>query len=533
MDGSGSHTIQAVFLLLLLFVIVFAALAQRLRVPYPIVLVVAGLALGFVPGLPSLELQPDAVFFIFLPLLLYSAAWQTSWVSFRENARDIASLAIGLVVFTVFGVAFAAPLFLTGFDWRAGFILGAVIAPTDAIAATAIARRLGLRKRLVDIIEGESLVNDATGLLALRLGLGMLLAGRIPTVSESVLQFVYVSLIGAVIGLALGFVVERFERLIDDAPIVIAITILVPYASYFAAEAVHASGVLAVVVCGLFHSRRSDQFRSARVRLEASVVWNALTFILNGLLFVLIGLQLRPLLRDLEGGNAMTVVAQGFAFSILVIALRLVWVVPAMALTGIGASKAQAMSFRDMFVVGWSSMRGVIALAAAMSLPRTLPDGSPFVQRTMIIVLTFAAIFLSLVVKGATLPLLIRKLGLSGQAAPEVEDRDARRIVIEAALGHLEALHAQGSVFDELYEDLRRHYEARLAAITNDVGDEHGSALEHVAQYRDLSRQLLQQERRTAVRLRSESRISDDVLRDLLADLDLEETRLSLELPRA
>lgn len=520
------------FLELLLIVVVFAVVARRIRVPYAIVMVIAGLLVSLIPGLPEVDLQPDVIFSVFLPLLLYWAAWHTSWLTLKRNAWSMVVLAVGLVIFTVFGVAAAAPWFLPGFDWRIGFILGAVIAPTDAIAATSIARRLKLKKQLVDIIEGESLVNDATGLLAFQLGISMLLGGRPPTVTEGLLRLLYVSVVGIAIGLVIGWVVDRVERGIDDAPIVIAITVLVPFAAYFTADAVHASGVLAVVACGLLQSWRSDEFRSARVRLEAGVVWNTLAFILNGLVFVLIGLQLRPILRGLAGMNPGSLILYVLGFSALVIALRMLWVFPAMSLESIVSNrllrrKEPGMDARSMFLIGWASMRGVIALAAAMSLPRVLPDGRPFPQRPLIIFLTFGAIFLSLVMKGLTLPMVIRRLGLHGTAEPEVEERSARRVVTESALDVLESLRQSGDVFDDHYEHLKGRYTARLAALNDEAGDEHGTAREHAERYRDISRAMLHAERQAAVRLRSERRISDDVLRALLTELDLAEARLN------
>lgn len=516
-----------VLLQLLLLIVVFAVVARRLRVPYPIVMVVAGVVISLIPGLPEIELEPDVVFSVFLPLLLYHAAWHTSWPTMQRNAWSILMLAVGLVVFTVFGIAVAAPAFLPGFDWRTGFLLGAVIAPTDAIAATSIARRMKMRKQLVDIIEGESLVNDATGLLALQLGLTMLLGGRIPTVTESVGRFLYMSVAGVAIGLVVGFLAHRVERWIDDAPTVVATTVLVPFAAYLVAEEVRASGVLSVIACGLLHSRRADESRPPRIRLETGVVWNTLNFILNGLVFVLIGLQLRHVLRDIGGAaSAGRLALYSLIFALLLIGLRLMWVFPAMAL---GPFLARRLFHRDerplpaksMFLVGWSSMRGVIALAAAMSLPATLP------QRPMIIFLAFGAIFVSLVFKGLTLPPLIRWLGLSGTEEPEHEEQEARRLVVEQALAHLESLHDEGRIFDEHYDHLRQRYAGRLAALNEESGDEHGTALEHAERYVDASRALLRAERQAAVRLRNEQRISDEVLRSLLSELDLAETRLN------
>ena len=291
--GHGSvQAMELVFLLLMLFVVAFGVLARKLKIPYPIVLVVSGTLLGLIPGIPKVALNPDLVFYVVLPPLLYSAAWETSWREFSYNLVSILLLAFGLVSFTVIGVALGAPWLLPGFDWKIGLVLGAVVAPTDALAATSIAQRIGLPKRITDILEGESLVNDASGLLALEFGIGILLTNERPTATDAVLRLSYLIVAGIAVGLVAGWIVNWIERRIDDGPIEIAISIMVPYAVYFTADALHASGVLAVVACGLFLTRRSSEFFSPGVRLQAWAVWDALTYILNGLVFVLIGLQL-------------------------------------------------------------------------------------------------------------------------------------------------------------------------------------------------------------------------------------------------
>src|SRR5579862_8155977 len=278
MTGSNIHGLEIVFLLLLLFVVVFGYLARKLNTPYPIILVIAGLLLSFVPGIPKVNLNPDVVFFVVFPPLLFSAAWLTSWREFRYNLVSILFLAFGLVLFTVLGVA-AAWRWLPGFDWRSGFLLGAIVAPTDTIAANAIARQMGLPKRIVDVLEGESLVNDASGLLAVTFGISMVVEGKTPTVFHGILQLTYL----IVVGIALGLIVGRIERHIDDAPIETILSILTPYVAYLAATSLNASGVLAVLACGFYLSRRSSQFFSANVRLRVSAFWDALTYTLNGL----------------------------------------------------------------------------------------------------------------------------------------------------------------------------------------------------------------------------------------------------------
>jgi CPA1 family monovalent cation:H+ antiporter len=534
MQSGGIHAVEIVFLLLLLFVVVFAVLARKLQTPYPIVLVVAGLLLSFIPGIPSIPLNPDLIFLVVLPPLLYAAAWLTSWRDFKFNLISILMLAFGLVGFTVLGVAVTAAWLFPGFDWRLGFVLGAVVATTDAIAATAIAKRLSLPQRLVDILEGESLVNDATGLLALEFAIAMVVNGRTPSVAQGAFRLTYLIAVGIAIGLLFGLVVEWFERRIDDGPIEIVVSILTPYAAYLAAESARASGVLAVVACGLYLSRQSSEFFSANVRMQAWAVWESLTFAINGLVFVLIGLQLPHVLAGIRGYSFPQLLAYGALFSGIVIVLRLLWMFPATELsywirTRILRQSYPQPSAKQVFVVGWTGMRGVVALAAAIALPELLPDGSSFPQRNLIIFLTFSVILVTLVLQGLTLPPLIRALGLAGKSGTDGEEEEARRIITSTALTHLESARGQDlEDFVAVYDDLARRYTRRLASLSRENSEADGMSNQELARYRKILGELLRLERRTAVRLRNEGRINDEVLRKIEHELDLSETRLTL-----
>ncbi len=534
MEGSGIHAVQLVFLMLLLFVVVFAALARKLKTPYPIVLVIAGLLLSFVPGIPRISLNPDIVFLVVLPPLLYSGAWLTSWRDFKFNLVSICFLAFGLVGFTVLGVAEAAHRVFQGFDWRLGFVLGAVVATTDTIAATSIAKRVGLPQRIVDILEGESLMNDATGLLALEFALAMIVTGQTPTAGAGLLRLLYLTAAGLGLGLAVGVVVQWIHHQLDDAPIEITLTILVPYAVYLAAGAIRASGVLAVVASGLYLSRHSSQFFSASVRMQAWAVWDSLTFILNGLVFVLIGLQLPFVLAGIRGYSIGQLLLYGALFSAIVIVLRLIWMFPGAFFANLVRRRllhqnVKMPSARQTFVVGWTGMRGVIALAAALSLPETLADGSAFQQRNLIIFLTFCVILVTLVLQGLTLPPLIRALGLASASPHHEEEREARRAMIEAALAHLRKARTKDKQeFANIYDDIEEHYTQRLASLPGNDGETDGTSLAAYARYRELARELLRVERGTALQLRKEGRINDEVLRKVEHELDLSETRLSL-----
>jgi monovalent cation/hydrogen antiporter len=523
--------VELVFLLLLLFIVVFGLIARRLGTPYPIVMVIGGLILGFVPGIPNIGLNPDLVFLVVLPPLLYAAAWTTSWRDFRYNLVSILLLAFGLVGFTVIAVALVAPRVFAGFDWRLGFVLGAVVAPTDAIAATSIARRVGLPRRIVDILEGESLINDATGLLALQFATAIVVHKQVPTVSTGILTFAWLTAGGIALGLLVGFVAYYIERRIDDGPIEITLSILIPYAAYLAAEQVHASGVLAVVACGLFLSRRSANFFSPSVRLQAWSVWESLNYVLNGLVFVLIGLQLPEIRASIRGYSLSTLVVDGAVFSVLLILLRLLWVFPGAGVawlvrTRLLHQRERRPRPRQTFILGWTGMRGVVSLAAALALPALLADGSPFPQRDLIIFLTFCVICVTLVLQGVTLPPLIRAFGLAGAAGPNCEEQEARRIMIDAAVSHLnDAKEKDSEEAAALYEDLTRHYHQRLASLEHGEVNQ-GQITDH-DRHLELSLEALRVERETAVRLRDEGRINDDVLRLIERELDLSESRIA------
>jgi Na+/H+ antiporter len=535
-NSAGLHAAETVFLLLLAMVAAFTMVARRLKVSYPIVLVVAGLLISFVPHIPRIPLNPDLVFLIFLPPLLYASAWVTSWREFRANLASITLLAVGLVAFTVWGVAEFADRFITLLDWKAGFVLGAVVATTDAIAATSIARAIGLPRRIVDILEGESLVNDASGLLALEFGLRMVVRGNTPTAGEAIVRMLWLIAVGVCVGLAIGVVVAWCERFIDDGPIEIVVSLIVPYVVYLTAESVHASGVLAVVACGLYMSRRSATFFSPEVRIQVNGVWGALTFILNGVIFVLIGLQLPYVLAGIRELSRATLLEYGAVFSLILIALRLLWIFPAsevaFRIQRLLGSHEERPSARGIFVIGWTGMRGVIALAAAISLPETLASGAPFAARNLIVFLTFCVILVTLVVQGLTLPPLIRVLGLSSETGMDSEECRARQEMLEEALTYLDERRAiDGEAFAHMYDDLSHHYRHRLAAVggSGHADEEHGHSPETYRRLSEIAQGAVRAERRAMIRLRDQGRMSDDALRTMERELDLEESRYDAE----
>jgi Na+/H+ antiporter, bacterial form len=531
-SAASLHAIERVVLLLLVMVAAFAVMAHRLKVPYPIVLVLAGLLLSFAPHMPRIPLDPNLVFVIFLPPLLYSAAWTVSFRDFCRNLLIISLLAIGLVGFTVWGVAEFSDRFITALDWKAGFLLGAVLSTTDAIAATSVAKALGLPRRIVDILEGESLLNDATGLLALEVGLRLLERGDLPTVQEGAVRLIYLIVGGLGIGLLIGVIVAAFERFIDNGPVELVLSLIIPYAAYLAGEEAKASGVLAVVACGLYLSRQSARIFSPGVRIQIWGAWEAMTFVLNGIVFLLIGLQMPYVLAGIHGGYSMvTLVKYGVVFSAMLIVLRLVWVTPAVRFANFVArlkGRKEQISGRETFVIGWTGMRGVIALAAAVSVPEMI-NGKQFGARNLIVFLTFCVILVTLVLQGLTLPSVIRLLGLAGQKGIEPEERFARQIALKEALGFLEAgKREKGEAYAHAYDDLIDRYEHRAAEVSGEEGDHAASKAQVYQELVHAARGAVEAERRTIIRLRDEGVISDDVQRKIERELDLEETKYDI-----
>jgi len=531
------HTFEILGLFVLMVVVFFAGLAKRLNIPYPILLVLAGLAISFVPHVPRIPLNPEIVFLVFLPPLLYASAWQTNWREFRRNIVSISLLATGLVGFTVLGVAFFADHFVTTLDFTSGFLLGAVVAATDAVAASSIARTLGLSPRITGLLEGESLLNDATALLALEFGLTLLLSGHSLSIQEGILRLLWLIVGGLGVGLLLGSIMAFVERWIVDGPLEMATSLIVPYVAYLAAEELRASGVLAVVACGLYLRRRSASFLSPTARLEVYSAWKALDFMLNGIVFLLIGLQLPYILAGIHEYSAWTLLLYGLVFSLVLIALRIVWVFPSAYVSlwirrHILHQEVPTPGAKSIFIVGWAGMRGVLSLAAAFSLPETLSDGRPFAQRSLILFLTFSIILVTLVGQGLTLPPLIRRLGLDGNTETAQEELTARTKVLSKAIESLERQRQTASQ-DEAHDidDLLHRYRHRLEAISirdisnSLVDDSTRATTERHRRRSSITRDTIAVERRTLLDLRDDDTIGDEVLRTLERELDLTETR--------
>jgi monovalent cation/hydrogen antiporter len=512
---------------LLIVIAALVMLAKKVALPYPVLLVIGGLVLGLVPGLPALKLEPDMVFLLLLPPLLYPAAIFTSWRDFRANLDSILLHAVGLVLLTSVLVGVVAHA-LTGLPWAVAFTLGAIISPTDAVAASAIATRLRVPGIIVTTLEGESLVNDATAIVAYRFAIAAMMGGTF-SLSEASLRFVLVALGGTGIGLVVGWLAAHLQRRLDDPSIQTTISLLTPFSAYLPAERLDVSGVLAVVSCGLFMGWRAPQILTYRTRLNLFAFWEMMVFLLNGLAFVLIGLQLRQILHFLSGHSLKQFLWQSALISCTVIVVRIAWVFPSTYLLhwtrATSRKKEPYPAWQSVAIVAWTGMRGVVSLAAALAVPLTLPDGSPFPGRDYIMFVTFCVILATLVVQGLSLPALIRRLGVVDDGLLNVEERTARLKANEAALAYLSEIDHQYPA--DLVERLRAEYDDRIRQLevcANNDGD--GSCALVSPSYEKLQQEALDVERRTIIQLRDEYVINDEALRRIQSDLDHAEARL-------
>jgi CPA1 family monovalent cation:H+ antiporter len=520
-----------IFVGMLLAVAALALLARRLHIPYPILFVIGGLLLALLPGVPRVHLNPELVFLFFLPPLLYPAALFTSWRDFRLNLRPISLLAVGLVLITTVAIAFLAHYFMN-LPLAAGFVLGAIVSPPDAIAATAIAQRLRVPPRIVTVLEGESLVNDATALVAYRFAIAAVATGSF-SLAEASVKFFVVCCGGIVLGLIIGRLAEWFHKHVQDAPIEITVSLLTPFAAYLPAERLGCSGVLAVVSTGLYLGWRLPEITNFQTRLDARPVWETVEFILNGFVFVLIGLQLPTVLHAASKGglSSSQLIFYALLISLAVIIVRIIWVFPATYLPRLLfksiRKKDPCPSWKHVTIVAWTGMRGVVSLAAAMALPETKADGSPFPGRDLILFLSFVIILATLVLQGLSLPPLIRWLGVEDDDSLAHEEREARLAANKAALARLQQIGEKDPAKADALKRLRIEYEDRIRQLEATEADRSNRRLRLFSEeYDRLSREALKQERETILDLRNKEVINDEVLRRIQKDIDLAEARL-------
>ncbi len=517
---------------LLLAIVALASLAQVLKIPYPVVLVIGGALIGFIPGLPQVELDPEVVLVVFLPPLLYASSIFANFGDFRANLRGLTMSTIGLVLATMCGVAWVVHEIVPGMPWEVAFVLGAIVSPTDPLAAATIMRRLDVPRRLVSSVEGEGLFNDATALVAYRVAITAVVAGSF-SLAEASVEFVLGAIGGVAIGLAVGWVVSELRRRTTDAQVSVTLSLLTGYAAFIPADAVGASGVLATVAAGIYMGIRAPKVLSARTRLQGVFVWGILDFIVNAALFVLIGMQLRTVLDGLSGYSARTLTGYALATAGVVVGIRLVWFFTVPYLVRLIDRRPQQrlrrVGAQARLIMAWAGMRGAVSLAVALAIPLTTDAGEDFPQRDLVIFLTFAVILVTLVLQGLSLPYLIRRLHVDDGGAGADEEVRARLVATKAALQQLDELEREDWTRDDTVERMRglytyrkRRFAARAGKIEDDGYEERSLAYQQMVQL------VVAAQRDALIRMRASGDLSNEVMNRILQELDLEESRLEI-----
>ena len=530
--ASSTAHIELVVFGLLVAVAALAVVARLVRVPYPILLTIGGLAIGFVPGIPEIELEPDIVLLVFLPPLLYAAAFFSNLRELRAHWRPISTLAIGLVAVTTAAVA-AVAHWAIGLDWPVAFVLGAIVSPTDAVAPATILRRLGVPRRVVTIVEGENLTNDWTALVTYKFAVAAVVTGSF-SLWEAGPEFVLTGVGGVAIGVVAGKLIAAVRRRIDDPPTEITISLLTAYAAYLPAEELGLSGVMAAVTVGVVLGWQASELTTHTTRLQLFSIWEILQFLLNAVLFVLVGLQMHTVLDRLPGRDAGELIGWAVLVSAVVIVVRIVWVFALSSLSrgvreGI-AGVPDASDWKEVAIIAWSGMRGAVSLAAALAIPLQTDAGAAFPERDLVLFLAFSVIVATLVLQGLALPLLIRALRLEADTQDADEELEARLETAFAAIDRIEALAREDWPPEDTIDRVRRMYDYRRRRFSSRIGDgavDDGFDYEQRAElYSRVMGEVIGAQRDTLRRLRDEGRITDEVRRNVEHDLDLEEARL-------
>jgi monovalent cation/hydrogen antiporter len=527
------HDFETFILVLFLSVAGLNVLARWLDIPYPITLVLGGLALGVVPGMPRIDLEPELVLLIFLPPLLYAAAFFSDLRALRAELRPISLLAIGLVAATMAVVAVVAHEAI-GMSWPMAFALGAIVSPTDPIAATTVLRRLGAPRRLVNVVEGESLVNDATALVAYRVAVTAALGGSFSVVHAG-LELVWSAAGGIAIGLAVGWVVGEIRRRLNDTTTEVTISLLTAYAAFIPADRLGLSGVLAAVTCGIYLGWRAHIFASPQTRLQSFALWEILVFLLNATLFILIGLQLPVIVDGLHGRSTGELLGWSALVCAAVIGTRFVWLFTVTylirALDRRPQQRDRRSSARLRVVSAWTGMRGAVSLAAALALPLTTDAGAPLPDRDLVLFITLAVIVVTLIGQGLTLPALIRRLGVGDSAGEEeTEEIRARLAAARAALDRIEEVEGDSDYLSDTLDRVRALYNFRYRRFKTRAGylDDEDGIEDRSQAYQRLMHELYAAQREAVVLLRNDGEISNAVMHRIERELDLEESRLEI-----
>ena len=527
-----------------------SAVIDKLKLPYPVLLVVVGLIIGFIPILPDLKLDPDIVFLVFLPPLLYDAASRTSWHDFKSNIRPISALGISLVFFTTSAVAITAHYFIPDFAWPLAFLLGAIVSPPDAAAASSTIKGLGLNKQVVSILEGESLVNDASALIAYRYALAASITGGF-LFWQAGLQFLLVAGGGILIGLVVGCLLVLLHKAIHNYPTVeTSLTLLTPFLSYLFAEEVHASGILAVVSTGVLISWRAPEIFSYRTRMRTRAIWDTLIFLLNGFIFILIGLQLPGILKQLTNYTLPALIGYGLLISLVTIFVRILWVFTSASFFSLfrrktskdhgstqGGEAKQADTWKNVLIVAWTGTRGVVSMAAALALPFTLYDGKLFPQRHLIIFLSFVVIFVTLVVQGFSLPLLIRLLKVKPSSNEDKEEKELQLYLASSTLHFID--HEFPKKLDNQVKlELIKKYEQSATSLdkeihTHELNENRKDQLpvRTISPMQEAQQEIALFQRQLLLKLHKEGKYSDAAIRQVERDMDITDLKFNQSLP--
>jgi Na+/H+ antiporter len=515
-------------ILICLVAVAFLAIAARkLWIPYPILLTIGGVVLALIPGLPAIHLEPELVFNLFLPPLIYPAAVFTSWRDFRSNLRPILFLATVLVLLTMTATAYVFHS-LVGLPLAVGFVFGALISPPDAVAALAVTQNLRVPRRIIVILEGESLINDATSFISFRFAVAAVMTGSF-SLERAGLQFLFAAVGGVCVGLAVGWLATQVQKRLDDPPVQTMFSLLTPYIAYFSGERLHVSGILAVVIAGMYYGWQAPRVLSGRMRLQAVPVWEMVLFILNGILFMLIGLQLPQVIHTLPSGSASLVAKLALSVLSAIVLVRFVWMFGATYLPPLFSQKSRRKNripWQQTALIAWTGLRGADSLAGALAIPFLLSNGELFPGRDLILLLTFCVIFGTLVLQGLTLAPLVRWLGVVDDHVTEREERLARLKANEAALAHLETMESLNRARPKTIERLRSDYLDRIQQLRSEAPPEKSVRRLFSRDFEELAREALQTERDTIITLRNEEVINDQALRRIQRDIDLAEARL-------
>ena len=520
-----------IFLILLAVLAGAALLARRINVAPAILLLLSGIALAFVPGMPSLELPPELVLLLVLPPLIYSASVAMSWREFRANLRLITLLSVGCVIFTACAVA-AATHYLIGLPWSVGFLLGAIVAPPDVVAPLAIARKLGLPRRVLVVLEGEGLANDATALILYRFAVVAITTGAF-SLPKATGTFITIVVCEMLFGAAVGWLSLRARHRARDPQIEITLSLVTPYVAYWIPEHFGGSGVLATVACGLYMSWNGPLLISSATRLQGIFFWDLVIYLIEGLLFLLTGFQMRLLFEKSKAFPLDDILSLTVLVAVIIIVARFAWVYPATYLPRFFNKRLRARdpypSWRTVFVIAFTGVRGAVSLAAALALPFTLPGGEGFPYRDLILFVSFGVIFITLVGLGLGLPPVVRWLGVAGAARAEsVAEHEseiaARREALGAALKSLDAMTDDRELSDEVVKLLRARHETRANQLPDSLDAE---AHDVSATGTSLTRELIALERKFIHALLRDGKITDETRRRIERDLDLEEASLS------